>query len=86
MPNAASSVDFLCFAYYTHTHTRTLFFLQREQRDLVKLRQVMDPVELALTHPQMSPDEQVTHLQEEYSKVEAEYQRIIEKLAALSET
>ncbi len=55
---------------------------QREQRDLRKLRKVMDPSELALTHPQMSHEEHVTQLHQAYKELEAEYRKVIEKLAA----
>ncbi len=58
---------------------------QREQRDLKKLRQVMDPAELALTHPQLSHDDHLTQLHQAYKELEAEYMKVIEKLAAAPE-
>ena len=46
----------------------------------------MDPQELALTHPQVSCEDHMTELHEQYKGVEEEYLKIIEKLAASAET
>lgn len=43
----------------------------------------MDPVELALTHPQLSRDEHMANLQTSYKELETEYLNVIEKLAAV---
>ena len=55
---------------------------QREQRDLRKLQQVMDLVELALTHTPVSHDRHMTQLQDCYRQFEEDYLTVIEKLAA----
>ena len=59
---------------------------QREQRDLRKLQQVMDPAELVLTHPPVSHDRHMTQLQDGYRQLEEEYLTVIEKLAAAPNT
>ena len=59
---------------------------QREQRDLHKLQKVMDPVELALTHPPVSHDSHMTQLQDGYRQLEEDYLTVIEKLAAAPNT
>ncbi len=45
----------------------------------------MDPAELALTHPQLSHDDHLTQLHQAYKELEAEYIKVIEKLAAAPE-
>ena len=54
--------------------------------DLQRLHGVVDPQELALTHPQVSCEDHMTELHEQYKGVEEEYLRLIEKLAASAET
>ena len=59
---------------------------QREQRDLHKLQQVMDPAELAQTHRPVSHDRHMTQLQDCYRQLEEDYLTVIEKLAAAPNT
>ena len=46
-----------------------------------RLRGVVDPQELASTHPQVSVEDHMTELHELYKKVEGDYLKVIEKLA-----
>ena len=57
---------------------------QREKLDLRRLLQrVVDPQGLALTHPQLSCDNHMTELHEQYKQVEEEHLiKVIEKLDA----
>ncbi len=50
-----------------------------------RLQKLVDPTELALTHPQTSPDDHVENLHRSYKEMEEEYMKIIEKLAASPE-
>ena len=59
---------------------------QREKLDLKRLHGVVDPQELALTHPQVSCEDHMTELHEQYKQVEDEYLKVIEKLATSAET
>ena len=64
----------------------SLSHFQREKLDLKRLHGVVDPQELALTHPQVSCEDHMTELHEQYKQVEDEYLKVIEKLAASAET
>ena len=69
-------------------NTRISFFFQREKLDLKRLYDsgLVDPQELALTHPQVSCEDHMTELHEQYKEVEEEYLKVIEKLATSAET
>ncbi len=59
-----------------------IILLQREQNDLKKLREFVDPNELALAQAQVSRDDHMTKLHEDYKALEGEYLNIIEKIAS----
>ena len=48
---------------------------------MLKLQKLVNPLELAMTHPQMSHEERVTQLQQAYEQLEEEYTKVIDKLA-----
>ena len=45
-----------------------------------KLQKVVNPLELAMTHPQMSPEDHMTQLQQTYEQLEAQYNKVLQKL------
>lgn len=51
-----------------------------------KLEKVINPLELAMTHPQTSHEDHVIQLQQAYEQLEAEYMKVIEKLDTSPET
>lgn len=61
-------------------------FLQREKIDLKRLKRFVDPIQLALTHPQLSHEEHVTELHKDYKALEEEYMKVVEKLSASVES
>ena len=60
-----------------------LYWLQKQQRDLDRLRRlgVMDHTELSVAAPLTSKEDRIRELQQIYEELESEYQNIIEKLA-----
>ena len=61
-------------------HTLCSVPVQREQRTLNKLQKLVNPLELAMTHPQVSHEDHVTQLQQAYEQLEQEYSKVIQKL------
>lgn len=57
------------------------FSPQKEQKDLKKLQKLVNPLELAMTHPEVSHEDHVTQLHQAYEQLEGEYMKVIEKLA-----
>ncbi len=47
-----------------------------------RVQDFVDPTELALTHPQVSHEDHMTQLHQDYKALEGEYLNIIEKLAS----
>lgn len=58
--------------------------IQREVQEHERLSKLLDPTELALTHPPPSgpTEEHRTQLHDAYMELEIEYRAVIERLAA----
>lgn len=68
------------------THTlgiNILFFVQKEKKDLEKLRRFVGNNELAHVSTKLSNEERMVKLQEAYKQLEQDYQVVIEKLSTL---
>ncbi len=46
-----------------------------------KLQKLVNPEELAMTHPQVSHDEHMTQLDQAYQSTEEDYFKVLEKLS-----
>ena len=46
----------------------------------------MNPLELAMTHPQVSPEDHMSQLHQAYQQLEQEYSKVIDKLAGVHST
>jgi len=57
--------------------------LQKEKKDLEKLKHFVETNELAHISTKLNDQERMTKLQEAYKQLEQDYQAIIEKLATL---
>lgn len=57
--------------------------MQKEKKDLEKLRQFVGSNELAHVSTKLSNEERMAKLQEVYKRLEQDYQAVIEKLATL---
>lgn len=51
-----------------------------------RLQKLVDPIELAMTHPQISHAEHVLQLDQTYKMLEEDYLKILKKLASSPET
>ena len=71
----------ICFSYNVFNFTDKL--LQKEKKDLEKLKYFVGNDELAHVSTKLNNEERMAKLQEAYKQLEQDYQAVIEKLATL---
>lgn len=60
----------------------TYLYLQKEDRDLQKLKKILKPEEFAATMTMTSQDQRLESLEHQYNDLEQHYLHVLERLAS----